>query len=113
MAKTKTVRAPEDVREDLDALHAQSEGGASDTPTIEPTFDELANLADELGDPLHHSLVLLEMIRDSEVKNQCDVAAAVMALIEQADQRRERLLESLCRLTQSERTTDGSKEVQS
>ena len=41
----------------------------SDTPAIEPTFDELANLADVLGDPLHHSLVLLEMIRDDEVRN--------------------------------------------
>lgn len=71
----------------------------------EPTPHELADLADVLGDPLHHSLVLLEMIRDSEVKNQSDVAAAVMALIEQADQRRERLMEGLDRLAGSERTT--------
>lgn len=76
-----------------------------------PTLAELANLADELGDPLHHSLVLLEMVRDDEVKNQCHVAAAVMALMEQADQRRTVLMEHLERL--AKRTTEGSKEVQS
>ena len=75
----------------------------STTTAIEPTLDELAGLADELGDPLHHSLVLLEMIRDDEVKNQCNVAAAVMALMEQADQRRTVLMEHLGRL--AERTT--------
>ena len=76
----------------------------------EPMFDEIADLADVLGDPLRHSLVLLEMIRDDEVKNQSDVAAAVMALIEQADQRRERLIERLDRLAGSERTTAGSQD---
>ena len=40
----------------------------SDTPAIEPTLDELADLADVLGDPLRHSLVLLEMIRDERSK---------------------------------------------
>ena len=39
----------------------------SDTPAIEPTLHELADLAEVLGDPLHHSLVLLEMIRDDDV----------------------------------------------
>lgn len=85
------------------------------TPTsagdhTEPTLHELADLAEVLGDPLHHSLVLLEMIRDDEVQNQSDVAAAVMALIEQADQRRERLMEQLDRLAESERTTEGSQD---
>jgi hypothetical protein len=79
----------------------------STTPTIEPTFAELANLADALGDPLHHSLVLLEMIRDDEVRHQCHVAAAVVALTEQADQRRTVLMEHLERL--AERTRNDSK----
>jgi hypothetical protein len=82
------------------------------TPTsavdrTEPTFHELADLADVLGDPLQHSLVLLEMIRDSEVQHQGNVAAAVMALIEQADQRRERLMEQLDRLAGSEADHGG------
>ena len=73
------------------------------TPTsagdhTEPTLHELADLAEVLGDPLQHSLVLLEMIRDGEVQHQGNVAAAVMALVEQADQRRERLMEQLDRL---------------
>lgn len=76
----------------------------------EPTLRELADLADVLGDPLQHSLVLLEMIRDGEVKNKGDVAAAVMALVEQADQRRERLMEQLDRLAGSEPTTAGSQD---
>lgn len=77
----------------------------------EPTFHELADLAEELGDPLDHSLVLLEMIRDDEIGNQryvANVAAGVMALIEQADQRRQRLMEHLDRLAKSEGTTEGA-----
>ena len=75
----------------------------------EPTFKELADLAEELAFPLDHSRVLLEMIRFEEVqevKNQCSVAAAVIALIEQADRMRNRLMEHLDRLAQ--RTTEGS-----
>ena len=80
----------------------------SDTPAIEPTLHELADLAEVLGDPLHHSLVLLEMIRDDEVKNHGTVAAAVMALMEQADLRRTVLMEQLDRL--AKRTTAASQD---
>ena len=83
------------------------------TPTsavdhTEPTLRDLADLADVLGDPLQHSLVLLEMMRDDEVQHQGNVAAAVMALIEQADQRRERLMEHLDQL--AKRTTAASQD---
>jgi hypothetical protein len=77
----------------------------------EPTLRELADLAEELGDPLDHGLVLLEMIRDDEVQNEryvFNIAAAVMALIEQADQRRKRLMEHLDRLAKSERLPEGN-----
>lgn len=69
-----------------------------------PTLDELATLAEELGDPLHHSLVLLEMIRDDGTDIPFDIGAALMALVEQADQRRKVLMENLCRLAKSEQS---------
>lgn len=75
----------------------------------EPTFHELADLAEELGDPLEHGLVLLEMIRDDQIQNKryvFNLAAGVMALIEQADERRKRLMEHLDRLAKSERAPE-------
>ncbi|MGQ0593061.1 MAG: hypothetical protein ACT4QB_10535 [Gammaproteobacteria bacterium] len=74
----------------------------------DPTWDDLATEAEELGFPLFSCRKLLELVSDGTITDVnghlCDFAEALIALIDKADSKRSRLVEHLDRLAKSERT---------